>query len=129
VTRRPGPIFAALLALALLAAQGLGLAHRVAHGPLASSLVAAEDDGAHFGGDHFGGAHERGSAECRLVDQTAQGDALPVAALPALPPRVPAPLPARLDAQRGEALALAPLARGPPACAALRAADSFDLTV
>jgi len=134
VMRARRPLFAFLLVLALLAAQGLGLAHRVAHGaPLlaggpggaGAAVASLPDDGRALG---FDSPHEPGTAECRLVDQTAHADALPVAALPALPPRVPAPLPVRLDAQDGEARTQAPLARGPPAFA-LQAAGSFGLTV
>lgn len=66
-----------LLAGLLLAAQALGFAHRVAHGggsatPAVSAVKA------------FAGGHEAGSAECRLIDQLAQGDLL-CGAAPALP--------------------------------------------
>ncbi len=93
---RPTLLQAWLLAGLLLAAQALGLAHRVAHGGGAGSPTAVS-------AKTFAGHHEAGSAECRLVDQLAQGDLLcgsaPALALPllvqaAVPPAHAAPLPA-----------------------------------
>lgn len=93
----PTRVQAWLLAGLLLAAQALGLAHRVAHGGgAATPAVSAKA---------FVDGHEAGSAECRLVDQLAQGDLLcgSAAALPlplfarSTPPAAaPASLPARL---------------------------------
>jgi hypothetical protein len=127
-------LHAALLALALLAAQALGLAHRVAHGlpqmpqmpgsassaALASAAIAATaaraptTDTAEAPTALFS-AHDPGGIECRLLDQVAHADALAASAWPALPPRVPVPLPV----VAGEILAgvgvHAYLARGPPA--------------
>lgn len=104
---------AALLALALLAAQALGLAHRTAHGlpqPAGSAPAAAgEVDGAPFS------AHEPGGTECRLFDQASHADALANAPSPALPPRVPAPMPAVAGPCTGAAAIRAYFARGPPA--------------
>lgn len=121
------PLHAWLLAALLLAAQALGLAHRVAHAPglpaavvvqaaqtsqTSQTAVAAPADAP------ADAQHEAGSADCRLIDQLAHADALcgsasllpaplravalsTVAAVPALP--------------RGSAAAY--LARGPPASA------------
>jgi len=69
-----------LLAGLLLAAQALGLAHRVAHGGGSASVVSASS---------FAGHHEAGSADCRLVDQLTQADLL-CAGLPASAPTLPA---------------------------------------
>ena len=85
-----------LLAGLLLAAQALGLAHRVAHGGGAGTAPAVSAKA-------FADGHEAGSAECRLIDQLAQGDLLcgdaPALPLPlfvqAAPPlAAPASLPA-----------------------------------
>lgn len=66
---------AALLTLALLWAQTLGLLHRVQHAPLplasAASLAAQSDDGE--AGSRWG--HDRQSESCKLYDQLALGDA------------------------------------------------------
>jgi len=132
-------LHATLLALALLAAQALGLAHRVAHGlPHASrSAVAAVDatagsaateasadsavtehaaapiDAAEVPTAHLS-SHDPGGAECRLLDQAAHADALAASAWPALPPRVPAPLPAVAGTVLAGWGVHAYLARGPP---------------
>jgi len=93
---RPTLLQAWLLAGLLLAAQALGLAHRVAHGGGAGAVTVSATQA-------FAGDHEAGSAECRLVDQLAQGDLLcgdaPLLALPlvvqaALPPAPAQSLPA-----------------------------------
>ena len=131
---RPAVAWAWLLALSLLAAQALGLAHRVAHGPLqAFSLAAAHQasqashahavhrrpatqrDSANQGHQGPFDQHEAGGTECRLLDQAAQVEALLVAALPALPPRRPAQVPAAARTLRAAGPACAYLARGPPA--------------
>jgi hypothetical protein len=68
-----------LLAGLLLAAQALGLAHRVAHGGGSATVVSATS---------FTANHEAGSADCRLVDQLTQADLLcasPPAGAPTLP--------------------------------------------
>jgi hypothetical protein len=117
---------AALLALALVAVQALGLAHRVAHGPLHSSRaeahagvhagVHATGNEAHAHGEPTSlfGAHEEGGVECRLFDQAVHADALKAAAWQAWPPRVPAPTPVWAPAIGAEARTHAYLARGPP---------------
>jgi len=138
--RRLQPLHAWLLAVLLLAAQALGLTHRVAHAPglpgatvaqatasasvfaaaTASALEAATATAAESAGapahahSHF--PHEAGSADCRLVDPLAHADALFAGA--SLPPVLPraaatgavATLPA---VPAGSAAAY--LARGPPA--------------
>jgi hypothetical protein len=78
------PLHALLLAALLLAAQGLGLAHHVAHGQGGPATAHASPwlDG-----------HDDGSADCRLIDQLGHADlafgaraALPQAAVSAAPP-------------------------------------------
>jgi hypothetical protein len=75
---RRGTAFVAVLALLL--AQGIGLAHGIAHPhsrgglPAAQPLLAVDAD--------TPAAHDDGSAQCRLLDQLAHADLLP--ALPAL---------------------------------------------
>ncbi len=95
-----------LLAVLLLAAQGAGLAHRVAHG-LAVSEHAAQQD--------FHAGHDEGSAECRLVDQLTHADAL-CAGEPATPPAFAAAvaMPVRLAGRLAEGASAAYLARAPP---------------
>ena len=61
--------------LSLLFAHSLGLLHRVQH----AGLTGPGAEGALFG-------HHHDSQECRLYDQLASGDALP---LPVLPPALP----------------------------------------
>ena len=110
--RRLQPVHVWWLVLLLLAAQALGLAHRVAHAPgLPGGALAHVAAAAHA-------SHEAGSAECRLVDQLAHADALCGSMV--LPP---APL---RTADTGHAVArpaltvgsaAAYLARGPPASA------------
>jgi len=69
-SRRPFTAFVAVAALLL--AQALGLAHRVAHAPQALALAThAHEDHAHG----FDAHHDEGSAECRLIDQAGHGDA------------------------------------------------------
>lgn len=90
------------LAALLLAAQALGLAHRVLHAPGLAGEPA------------LFGVHDHGDPECRLVDH-ACGDLVPPAAVALAvalpPPAAPAPLPA--EPVRGHADA--PYrARGPP---------------
>lgn len=112
--RRTGRgIFAALLALALLAAQAVGLAHRVVHGlPLGDGGGPAAHAVADPG---LFAAHQQGGIECRLLDHAAHADALIAAAWPALPPLVSAVLPAPSGTTLGAGSAHAYLARGPPA--------------
>jgi len=91
-----------LLALALIGAQALGLAHQVLHGPAAASA----------GSDLF--ADHEGQPTCPLYDQlsgTAITPAVPVLCVPAVPPLF------FIAFAQGEALARwAALfdARGPP---------------
>jgi len=72
-----------LIALALVVAQALGLAHRVAHGTGTAGALALHATGAAADGDLFA-AHDEQA--CPLYDQLA-GGALPafIAALPLLP--------------------------------------------
>ncbi len=123
-----GGLHAALLALALLAAQALGLAHRVAHGlpqvpgggaagmaamaPVAAKAAAIDTEEALA---ELFSAHDPGGAECRLLDQAAHADVLAAAAWPALPPRVPTALPPVADTILAGVGVHAYLARGPPA--------------
>jgi hypothetical protein len=88
-TRRRIAAFAA--ALALLAAQAFGLAHRVAHGAepaVAHAHEAAECEHGHGLGHGltalFDRHHDEGSVECRLIDQAGHADLLPVDAPPVL---------------------------------------------
>ena len=110
-----------VLLFALVAAQTLGLVHRVVHVPEFESAVeiASSHSHGHDEGDHghswaealFGG-HD-GESACRLFDQS-QGGCLPT--VPAVLPPVAAPL-FFLQWFQGEALARwAALfdARGPP---------------
>ena len=112
------------LAALLLAAQALGLAHRVAHATGLPSAVAVQaaalaigsaDAPAH--GD-AGAGHEAGSADCRLIDQLAHADALCGSGYspPALPRTSASGTLASFPAlPLGSAAAY--LARGPPASA------------
>lgn len=76
---------ALLLVLALLWAQALGLAHRVLHAGTAPATAVemprAADTGplAHLLGGKVG------DADCRLYDQLAHGDAVPLPLAPMLP--------------------------------------------
>jgi hypothetical protein len=127
--RRPSrmqPLHAWLLAALLLAAQALGLAHRVAHAPglpaaasAQATVLASADVHAHADADAAAHApHEAGSADCRLIDQLAHADALcgsaslPPALLSATTLGTLADLPVL---PLGSAAAY--LARGPPASA------------
>lgn len=92
--------FAWLLATALLFAQALGQAHQVLHAPGVAS------DDALFG--------HHGSAECRLFDQLAHGDALATPALPALPDWPAAAPVAALHAGVEHGCTAVYRARGPP---------------
>jgi len=85
--RRQAAAFAAVLALLL--AQALGLAHRIAHAQPAQAGVLHTHSHAH---EHEPGhpilaaafdQHDEGSAECRLIDQAGHGDA---AAAPTVAP-------------------------------------------
>ena len=80
---RPGPLHAWLLAVLLLAAQAVGLAHRISHAPQTGAVLfraAAQQltDPAHDHNHHHEPAdgHQAGSADCRLIDQLAHADAL-----------------------------------------------------
>lgn len=107
------PLHALLLAALLLAAQGLGLAHHVAHGQSGPATAHA--------GPWLDG-HDEGSADCRLIDQLGHAD-LAFGALAALPQAAAAtPTPAGCSRS---AQPLAPArpyqARAPPQEAAARA--------
>lgn len=90
---------AAGLAVALLLAQWLGLAHRIAHAPalLGDSALHAGVQPAHAPAPTAGPAehsgegwsHDTGTAECRLFDPLCSADGLPTFAA-ALPDAVPA---------------------------------------
>lgn len=97
---RPIPASAWLLALALLLAQGLGLAHRVLHAPGMATQDAVFSH------------HD--AAECRLYDALAGADAL--LAAPSLLAPAPAPVLPDVEWPAGRDLAFAAafLARGPP---------------
>jgi hypothetical protein len=134
--RRLQPLHAWLLAVLLLAAQTLGLTHRVAHAPgLAGAVVAqatasanvfaaatataleaaAESAGAPaHAHSHF--PHEAGSADCRLIDQLEHADVLcaGVCLPPALPRAAVTGAAATLPTVSAGGAA-AYLARGPPA--------------
>ena len=130
------PWRAAALALLLLAVQALGLAHRIAHGPVLPALAhasAAVDQPssdiwgharaavapAHSAHEHnHGPSHDHdhdASAECRLFDQLlGQVDVLPVSELP---PPLPAPAVqqlARSNQATGRATTAPYQARAPP---------------
>lgn len=92
------------LALALLAAQGLGHWHRTAHARTPAVATATPFDD-----------HAPGDADCRLLDPLTQADGLAWAA-PPLPAVGEAPKPAA-EALRSARLAPAwrQRARGPPA--------------
>ena len=116
--RRLQPVHAWWLVVLLLAAQALGLAHRVAHAPGLPGGALAQAAAAAFVAVPAHASHEAGSAECRLIDQLAHADAL--CGSVGLPP---APL---RTADTGQAVnrpaqpvgsAAAYLARGPPASA------------
>jgi hypothetical protein len=100
-----------LLPFVLLAAQGLGLAHRIAHASAAPASAPRHAEG--VASDWFD-AHAAGGAECRLLDQAFGADGLhggTPACAPVRPldvteePRDAAAKAARYDAA---------LARGPP---------------
>lgn len=120
--RRPRLWQAWLLAVLLLAAQALGLAHRVAHAPgLAhqtghppAAAHAVQASAAHADGHASG--HEAGSPDCRLIDQLAHADALcGAASLPPALPRTAAIAPAVPGLALPSRGAAAYLARAPPA--------------
>jgi hypothetical protein len=94
-----------MLAALLLAAQGLGLAHRALHGGSAQGQVASA----------WLDEHEAGSADCRLIDQLGHADlAVGTQALaPCLPTAAAAPA-ARVGAVLPATPALAYSARAPP---------------
>lgn len=115
---RADRLLAALLLGAMLWAQALGLAHRVAHSHAAAG-PAAIAGGASFqpaGSGPFG-HDESQSAQCRLFDQVALGE--PLAASPMAVGAAPAgaiALPDVVRAWRAGPVA-AYRARGPPAVA------------
>lgn len=66
---------AALLLVALLWAQALGLAHRTTHGLASAVHAAVATEAAHASDGPFG-HDESQTAECRLFDQLALGEPL-----------------------------------------------------
>ncbi len=70
---------AALLVLALLWAQALGLAHRIQHAPGVLTVALEARERLHEPG------HAPHSAQCRLYDHLVAGDLLPATALAAPP--------------------------------------------
>jgi hypothetical protein len=109
-TQRPhvGRGFAALLALALLWAQALGLAHRVLHMPgaaLAVASAAGHDDALR---------HAPQSAECRLFDQLAAGDGVVAASPTGVEALAPVAAPSEPRALPAGSAPLGYRARAPP---------------
>lgn len=108
---RPLPAAAALLALALLWAQTLGLLHRVQHAPRATVVAAVQADDGKAAGLY---AHDRQSESCKLYDQLALGDAA-VPTADAAPLVVgDAPVPADASGRPAGAARHAYRARAPP---------------
>lgn len=100
--------FAALLAFALLWAQAFGLAHRVQHAPGAPPVVAGA-------ADHDDALrHAPQSAECRLYDQLAAGDAVAAAASGGVAPPPPGAPQAEPPARCTGSVPLGYRARAPP---------------
>ncbi|WP_295636471.1 hypothetical protein [uncultured Methylibium sp.] len=66
---------AALLLVALLWAQALGLAHRTTHGLASAAHATAAIEAAHASDSPFG-HDESEAAQCRLFDQLALGEPL-----------------------------------------------------
>ncbi len=106
------PLHAVVLAALLLAAQGLGLAHRALHGGGTQGQVTSA----------WLDQHEAGSADCRLIDQLGHADL--AFGKQAFPPCLPTP--AAASAARVQPLpratpAAAYSARAPPALTVLHA--------
>lgn len=107
--RRQRPLAAFMAVAALLLAQALGLAHRVAHAPHAPD--------AHDGtsATAFDAHHDEGSPECRLVDQAAFGDAVTTPVVVAgLPPAGTVSVLGALSVAVARLHAQPYCARGPP---------------
>lgn len=103
----------ALLAVALLWSQAVGLLHRAAHAPQ-SAHAAAVAPASPSVLDALFGTHVDGSQACQLFDHLANGEALTSAsAAPTEAPPAP-PLPHRAQSPRRVATAAASLARAPP---------------
>lgn len=105
---------AALLLVALLWAQALGLAHRTTHGLASAVHAAAATEAAHASDGPFG-HDESQAAQCRLFDQLALGEPLAPSGEPAAAEAgsaCAAPPAARAAARASLA---AYLARAPPA--------------
>jgi hypothetical protein len=116
------------LALAIVAAQALGFAHRVLHAPghavahghhHAHGHDAGSCDDAHRAAPTgFAGAaglfDDHDESECRLYDQTAQGEGLAAAATPPLDAAGPAKPAEHHGAWLLAHQAAGALARGPP---------------
>ncbi|NKE65258.1 hypothetical protein RAMLITH_05445 [Ramlibacter sp. RBP-2] len=111
VLRRTLP---ALVVVALLFAQALGLLHGIAHGPIAGAqaqVAANAADDRDAASDVF--SHEAGEPTCRLFDALTCGGAVPTEAGPA--PACPAALERPLAHQAPLAARAAQFqARGPP---------------
>jgi hypothetical protein len=111
----------ALLAVALVLAQALGLLHRFAHGggetarETASSSAASQDVGTPSLLQIAFGGHDPNAPQCELYDHVAHADILcgvPSADVPAAAPHAP---PVRATRGQPAAFRTAFLARGPPA--------------
>lgn len=111
---RARPWLVAVLLCVLLAAQGLGHLHRIAHGGHSQSLSPSHASTEH---DEAGWGHAADGAECRLLDQLGQdlgpafAQSLFADALPQAQPASPQPRSAALTSRWQRA------ARAPPGAA------------
>jgi hypothetical protein len=102
-------VCACALAVFLLLAQALGLAHGIGH---AGGLPPSIENPQH---EHHGGEHEAGSEQCRLVDAHAGADLAGAAPLAALPgPMGRGDLPQLVEHAAFQQRVWAAPARGPP---------------
>lgn len=121
------PLHALVLAALLLAAQGLGLAHRAVHGQGGGGPQAAHaaDAGHAVHGGHAAAwldGHDDGSANCRLIDQLGHADlafGTPLGLLDA--PAGAAAVPGCTTPAQGRTPSRAYQARAPPQEATARA--------
>jgi hypothetical protein len=118
--------WAALLAVALLWSQGVGLLHGVVHAPHVAPALAAQPMAAgdvpvvmpsevRAGIERLFGAHGEHTPACHLYDQLTHAQALP-SAIPVLVAVVRGEASPPIGAEQAHAVAPAPfLARAPPA--------------